>query len=338
MKFWYQSFSLRAFLLLPLSLIFRLVVAIRYFLFRTGLRKVFHFRVPVIIVGNITVGGTGKTPFVIWLTQFLKDNGFRPGIISRGYGEKKHHSPCLVSSSADPHIVGDEAILLQQHTQCPVMLCIDRVKGVQELLHKTDCNVVISDDGLQHYRLGRDIEIAMVDFERQFGNSLMLPAGPLRETKKRLKKVDFIVENGRACHSRAGANLLKGIPTCAGMTTNMQLVGEECISLLNSHQKIPLENFKNQKVHAVAGIGNPGRFFQSLQKLGLDIIPHVFRDHYLYQEIDLDFKDDLPVLMTEKDAVKCLSFAKKQFWYVPVTVNIDPIFREKILGVLQQCE
>lgn len=341
MKFWYQRFSLPALLLLPFSGLFRLIVAIRYFLYRKNFKKVYHFPVPIIIVGNITVGGTGKTPFVIWLANFLKKHGWKPAIISRGYGDTKHTSPYLVSDSDDPHITGDEAILLHENTKCPVMLCIDRVKGVKKLLEKTDCNIVISDDGLQHYRLGRNIEIAIVDGERQCGNGFMLPAGPLREPVTRLSKVNFIIENQTPLfrdlmpfpREAWGKVRMGGVEL-----SYMQLLGNDAVSLQNPSQKTLLKNFQRQKVHAIAGIGNPERFFNSLRKKGLEIIPHIFPDHYQYQPLDIDFKDDLPVLMTEKDAVKCFGFAKENFWYVPVVVEIDPSFGEKFLGVLNSCE
>ncbi len=353
MKFWYQPFSIFALLLLPFSYLFRLIVSIRYFLYQKGFKKVFHFRVPIIIVGNITVGGTGKTPLVIWLANFLKKNGWRPGIISRGYGDKKHYLPYLVKDADDPNITGDEAILIRKLTACPVMLCIDRVKGVQELLNKTNCNVVISDDGLQHYRLGRHIEIAMIDGERQCGNGFLLPAGPLREPVKRLNKVDFVIENALSVVPRLVRGIQNGCDVAldpadkprddglsrhTGELFRMQLIGSECISLQDPSKKIPLNHFQNQKVHAIAGIGNPDRFFNSLRELHIDIIPHVFPDHYLYQASDLQFNDNLPVLMTEKDAVKCFRFSVARWWYVPVSVDINPSFGEKFLGVLHSCE
>jgi tetraacyldisaccharide 4'-kinase len=320
MKSWYQpSYPWVTLLLLPFSWIFRVLTAFRYFLFKIKLKKIVRFAKPLIVVGNITVGGTGKTPFVIWLANLLKKEGFRPGIVSRGVGGKKHYSPHFADISSDPRIVGDEALMLARRTACPIVLCIDRVQAVQTLLSKTACDVVISDDGLQHYRMGRDIEIAMVDGERQFGNACFLPAGPLRESKRRLKRVNFVVEQGQ--------------PTDGKWT--MQLQGEYVIPLQNENHAVPIHAFHHPKIHAVAGIGNPTRFFMQLKALGFEIIPHIFPDHYLYQVSDFDFKDDLPILMTEKDAVKCLTFADARFWYLPVDAKIHPSFEKILLGELK---
>jgi tetraacyldisaccharide 4'-kinase len=330
MKFWYaKSYSLLAILLFPLSLVFRGIVAFRYFLYRLGVKKVFHFKVPVIVVGNLTVGGAGKTPLVIWIANFLKTAGFQPGIVSRGCGGKRHSAPYFVQENATAKEVGDEAILLLQRTQCPLVLCVDRVQAVKTLLEKTTCDVVIADDGLQHYALGRQIEIAVIDGDRQLGNELLLPAGPLREPIARLQRVNFVVEN----------SLTKITPSCdksavAIPRIKMHLYGENCIALRNKNQQIPIKNFAGTKVHAVAGIGNPTRFFKSLEHKGLTIIPHTFPDHYLYQASDFDFKDSYPILMTEKDAVKCRDFADDKFWYVPVSAILDASFGEEILTAL----
>lgn len=316
-RHWYsRSLTWLTLLLLPFSFLFRLIVRLRLFLYKHNIIKTVHFPVPVIVVGNLTVGGTGKTPLVIWLADFLKTQKWRPGIVSRGMGGAKQEIPVWVDKHSEPHIVGDEALLLARHGACPVVICVDRVAAVKELLGNTDCNIVISDDGLQHYRLGRSIEIAVLDGDRKLGNGHLLPAGPLREAKKRLDQVDFVIQQG-------------------GDRDNhffyMQLQGNELVSLVNPHNKLPLANFKNKKVHAVAGVGNPERFFAVLRQQGLDIIEHVFPDHYLYQQEDFRFSDVLPIVMTEKDKVKCEVLADVRFWYLPVVAVIDKKFENELL-------
>lgn len=315
---WYRStYSFFTVLLLPFSWLFRIVVAIRYFCYQKKWKKTYHFPVPVIVVGNITVGGTGKTPFVIWLAQLLKKQGFRPGIISRGVGGKAQQTGYWVSESSDPSIVGDEALVLARRAGCPLVISVDRVAAIKELLANSDCNIVISDDGLQHYRLGRTVEIALIDGTRGLGNGCLLPAGPLREPAKRLKKVDVIVRQG-------------------GMTEPgefaMELCGDTLISVQNEQHRIPLKSFNNQTVHAVAALGNPQRFFSLLrQQGGLTLIEHIFPDHYSYQISDLSFEDTFPVVMTEKDAVKCRGLVDEKCWYLPVTARLDKTLAEYLL-------
>jgi len=317
---WYRSsYTLLTVLLLPLSWFFHLIVNIRRALYCLGIKKTHHFPTPIIVVGNITVGGTGKTPFVIWLASYLKKQGWRPGIVSRGVGGAEERLPRWVDENADPRQVGDEAILLRRRTLCPVVIGVDRVAAVKALLEKSDCNIVISDDGLQHYRLGRDIEILIVDGARRFGNKNFLPAGPLRESISRLKQVDFVISQQQA---EAGEYL-------------MLLQGNDLVSLKDASQKKPLAHFKNTKVHGVAAIGNPKRFFSALRAEEIDVVPHVFPDHYLYQKNDIDFGDALPVMMTEKDAVKCARFADKRHWYLPVDAKLDDAFEERLLKKLK---
>ncbi len=319
-RHWYnRSLTWLTFLLLPFSFLFGLIVKGRTFLFKHNILKSIHFSVPVIVVGNLTVGGTGKTPFVIWLSGFLKTKTWRPGIVSRGVGGAQHATPVWVDKHSDPHVVGDEALLLARHSACPVVICVNRVDAVRELLSKTDCNIIISDDGLQHYRLGRSMEVVVIDGDRKFGNGYLLPAGPLRETAKRLVQVDFVIQHGG---NRNNACFY------------MQLQGEELVSIVNPYNKLPLAHFKNTKVHAVAGIGNPKRFFAALRQQGLDIMEHVFPDHYLYQQEDFLFADDLPIVMTEKDRVKCEEFADQRFWYLPVVAVLDQKFENELLTKL----
>lgn len=321
-QFWYRkAIPFLMLPLLPLSWLFGLCVAVRKTLYDIGILKRHHFKVPVIVVGNITVGGTGKTPFVIWLANFLKAHGYHPGIVSRGVGGRKHSVPFVVRAKDTATIVGDEALLLIQNTTCPVVLCTDRVSAVRELLRQTNCNIVLSDDGLQHYRLGRALEIVLVDGIRGFGNHCMLPAGPLREKTKRLKTVDFVLKNG-------GEQLTE-------MSMTYQPLN---LIALKTQLTMPLYDFPYKKVHAVAGIGHPQRFFDQLKNAGFEIIPHSFPDHYNYHPQDIEFNDDLPVIMTEKDAVKCIEFAKEDYWYLPITVKIGVQFQQALLKKLKQAE
>lgn len=319
--FWYPSKSkfnifiyLLIYLLVPFSYIFRLIILIRRFLYKKNILKTHDFSVPIIVVGNITVGGTGKTPFVIWLAKLLKSHGYRPGIVSRGVGGKKQVKPHLVSSADSSKIVGDEALLLTNHTGCPVMIAMNRSLAVKKILQENHCDIIISDDGLQHYALDREMEIVIVDGDREFGNGYLLPAGPLREPLSRLNEIDFVVVNG----------------------SSMMLIYNNLISLSELTETKKLSDFSHTRVHAVAGIGNPERFFSVLKKAGLDIIPHIFPDHHTYRSKDFNFanNDNLPILMTEKDAVKCREFADKKYWYLPVTAKLSDYFSEKLLEKL----
>jgi tetraacyldisaccharide 4'-kinase len=316
---WYRSsYTALTFLLLPFSFAFRAVVSLRRALYRFGIKKTQHFDVPVIVVGNITVGGTGKTPFVIWLVNFLRAQGYRPGIVSRGYGGKLRDTTCRVMPDSDAASVGDEAVLLVKRASCPMVVGRDRVAAVKNLLANSDCNIVISDDGLQHYRLGRKIEIAIVDGKRRFGNQAMLPAGPLREPVSRLLQVDFVIAQQQA---KSGEY-------------KMQLVGKTAQRVTAADVTRPLVSFSQADVHAVAAIGNPAQFFNALRTEGLRLIPHAFQDHYLYRQSDFDFGDSLPIMMTEKDAVKCTAFADERFWYLPVIAEVDENFSNALLKKL----
>ena len=318
-RFWYsRSLYFINYLLLPLAWLFGLCIAIRRKLYHFGILPTQHFPVPVIVVGNITVGGTGKTPFVIWLANFLREQGYHPGIVSRGAGGKKQLKPHAVKLSDSADAVGDEAILLAKKTNCPVVIGINRAEAVRYLLETSKCDVVISDDGMQHYRLGRDIEIALIDGERRLGNQCLLPAGPLREPETRLDDVDIVlVKDGNDQDE-----------------WSMSITPLQLVSLKQHKVTHPLTEFSNKKVHAVAGIGNPEKFFTMLKQAGIEIVPHVFPDHYIFQANDLKFDDALPIVMTEKDAVKCVAFASEQCWYVDIAVNIDEALRQKLLTLL----
>ncbi|MDO8825566.1 tetraacyldisaccharide 4'-kinase [Methylophaga sp.] len=304
---WYQP-TLLTWLLLPLSWLYRLIIMLRRQAYRVGIFKQLSLPVPVVVVGNISVGGSGKTPFVIWLAQYLKQQGWRPGIISRGYGGKADHYPCSVHEHSQASQVGDEPLLIHRRTQCPVVVAADRVAAGEQLLAENDCNIIITDDGLQHYRLQRDLEIVIIDKKRGLGNQACLPAGPLREPISRLNTVDFVIQHGAA----NPADL------------SMQLHIQYAIQLQNETSQKSLSEFNTTPVHAVAGIGHPQRFFDQLQQLGLTIVPHAFADHHHYTAADFQFAESYPILMTEKDAVKCQAFASTNMWYVPAEAQLSP--------------
>lgn len=302
----------------PLSVLFRGLVWARRGLYRLGWLKAEKLPVPVIIVGNISVGGTGKTPLVVWLAAHLRQHGFHPGLVSRGYGGDTRDREHVVYPDADPRIVGDEALLLVRRSGCPMVVGADRVAAAKALLAQYTVDVIIADDGLQHYRLHRDVEIAVLDGYRRLGNGWCLPAGPLREPATRLGEVDFVVVNGVAGEGEWSMRLQAG-----------QLVSmwhDECQSLLD---------WRGRRVHAVAGIGHPQRFFDFLTAHGLSVIPHAYADHHPYRDAELDFADELPVLMTEKDAVKYAAYAGPTHWYLAVDVQLPDDFGMALLSKLR---
>ena len=318
-KYWYRITPFHL-LLWPVSLLFRVLTGIRRALYRSGILHSIKLPVPVIVVGNISVGGTGKTPFTLWLAQQLLDEGWHPAIISRGYTKAKHSAsdtPRAVAMNDSPDEVGDEPLLMVQRDLCPVWIGRDRPAVAQDLLRAhPECDVILSDDGLQHYRMRRDIEIVLVDGKRRFGNGLLLPAGPLREPVSRLSSVDFVVINGGATQSGQYA---------------MQLSGSQFYNLLNPNMALPASAFAGQRVHAIAGIGHPGRFFTHLKQLGFAPSTHAFPDHHRYTSADIAFSDADAILMTEKDAVKCAAFATEQCWVLRVDARIDPVLAQYII-------
>jgi len=318
-QYWYSRNSL-AIALLPLSLLFRIVSFLRWFCYRTGICTIYKLSVPVIVVGNINVGGTGKTPLVIWLANFLKKEGLNPGIISRGYGGRAQTWPQQVNIDSDPQLVGDEAILLARRTLCPIAVAPKRVAAATALIQQEQCDLIISDDGLQHYALHRDLEIAVVDGVRRFGNGFHLPAGPLRESEKRLQSVDFIVANGASLDNEYA----------------MTLEGIAVINVRDGQRKRSLFELKGEEVHAVAGIGNPDRFFSYLRFLGMTVIEHPFPDHYAYTQKDLNFNEEQIVVMTEKDAVKCTEYCHANSWYVAVEARMEPEFLNRLRDKIKQ--
>ncbi len=308
---WYtkqRSFSYYALhcLLVPLSVIFTALSLIRRWLYQYGILATDKLSVPVIVIGNISVGGTGKTPLVIWLASQLKQAGYTPGIISRGFGGKHRGE---VSVDSKPQDAGDEPVLIAQRTFCPVFVGADRVSVAQGLLRAhPQCDVIISDDGLQHYRLVRDVELVVVDSQRLFGNGCLLPAGPLRESVKRLNTTDAIVVNGDK--------------TSVQQAFIMQMQVGQLTNVANNQITAPKTDFQHKNIFAVAGIGNPERFFQQLMTIGINCQTQAYPDHYAFQKIDFDKIEADIILMTEKDAVKCIELSQgelsEKLWYLPV--------------------
>ena len=304
---WYGDSPLR-WLLYPASLAYLGLARLRRAAYARGTLASVDLAVPVIVVGNVSVGGTGKTPFIIWLAAELKNRGLRVGILTRGYRGAAADWPRLVSGDMPAAEVGDEAVLLARRTGCPVAAGPDRIAAAQRLLDQGALDVLLSDDGLQHYRLGRRFEIAVVDGVRGMGNGLCLPAGPLREPEERLRSVDAIIVNG-------GKWGHAGVFRAAAVVTQVYRVTDRAPRTL--------ESFKKEPVHAVAGIGNPQRFFDLLADSGLDVIPHPLEDHAVLAAHDLAFDEPGPVLITEKDAVKCEGFAHDDVWCVAVDLTLD---------------
>ena len=266
--------------------------------------------VPVVVVGNISVGGTGKTPMVVWLVEQLRAMGLSPGLVSRGYGGTARQWPQLVDQHSDPVLVGDEPVLLVRRTGCAMAVGPDRVAAVQALCAQAPVDVVISDDGLQHYRMARDFEIAVIDGVRGLGNNQLLPAGPLRESAERLEEVDLVV-----CNSGHIAGYGRSV-------VDMHVLLADAVNL-RSGQRRPLAEFAGDTVHAVAGIGHPQRFFERLEAAGLSLQRHAFADHHQFQAGDLALPGEQAILMTEKDAVKCAAFATERCWSVPASAVFD---------------
>lgn len=312
-------------LLAPLACPLWLASGLRRFCYRVGLLRSYKLPVPVVIVGNISVGGTGKTPLVLWLAEQLKKQGYSPAIISRGYSGSSG-SAMDVHANSDPAIVGDEPVLLAKRSQCPVWVGQDRVKVAQALLRlHPECNVIISDDGLQHYKLRRDFEIAVIDGSRGLGNGWLLPAGPLREPSSRLKTVDTVVCNGGKHNG--------GEPALNAFS--MQLEGKVFHNVLDPTKTAQATVFTEKSICAVAGIGNPARFFQQLSDLGLQFKSLIFPDHYAFRPADLQNIKADAILMTEKDAVKCAAFAEAHCWYLPINAVVDDALVTRILNKIE---
>ena len=333
-KKWTLVWRLSLPLLWPLSWLFRGLIACR--------RRCFSFRhilcahtnaitVPVIVVGNITLGGTGKTPLLCTLADGFKRRGLRVGIVSRGYGgswDRSGGMPRFVLSADDASVVGDEPILLARRTGCPVVIGRDRVAAVKMLSTGNSVDLILSDDGLQHYALKRDVEILVVDAERGLGNGLCLPAGALREPPSRLNDVDFVVVNSAA--NTENADKFRADQLFLNVTPRRW-------RHVLSHVEKPLPFFtEGMRVHAVAGIGNPARFFTTLRSMGLHVIEHPLPDHHLFSAADLLFADHFPVVMTEKDAVKCADFAPENSYALIVDACVSETLFDKLINATKR--
>ncbi len=320
--FWYRIRPAHL-VLLPLGMLFGIVVAVRRWLYRVGGLHCVRMRVPVIVVGNITVGGTGKTPSVLWLVDCLQEHGYRPGIVTRGYGGSQDLQE--VRPDSDPARAGDESVLLAKRAGVPIFAGRDRAQAALALLAAHPCrNIVVSDDGLQHYALARDIEVAVVDGQRRFGNGWLLPAGPLREPVRRLGSVDAVLVHGDS-----------KLPAVRVPQFLAKLTGDSFQNLLNPDFRVAAADLRDHALHAIAGIGNPQRFFAQLQRMGLTFRAHPFPDHFKFSADDLAFAGDDIVLMTEKDAVKCSAFARENWWCLPVEADVDPALGHLIVAKLR---
>ena len=318
-EIWYGDHPL-SLLLAPLGWLYDCCMRIRRLAYHVGVLPARRVSAPVVVVGNITVGGAGKTPLVIWLCEFLREQGFHPGVISRGYGGQARKFPQQVRPDSDPGIVGDEPLLIARRTGVPVAISPDRYTAARQLLEHTDCDILVCDDGLQHLGLYRDLEIVVIDGERPLGNRRCLPAGPLRETADRLNTVDMVVMNGGN----------------AGRYHLMEMETAELRSVAEPGRSMESNALAGQRVHAVAGIGNPQRFFSQLRKQGMEVIRHIFPDHHVYRPADLSFNDELPVVMTEKDAVKCQGFAHENCWYQPISSRMAMSFVHRLTVLLKE--
>ena len=315
-RIWYEGDGwFRA--LLPLAGLYWLLIALRRLLYRLGIKRSRTAGVPVVVVGNITAGGTGKTPTTIWLAHAMRDRGFSPGIVSRGYGGSKSGASMRVDAESEPAVVGDEPVLIAMRAACPVVVDANRARAASMLV-EDGVDLIIADDGLQHYALHRDYEICVVDGSRGIGNGLLLPAGPMREPLSRIERVDQVLVNGRLTQEPGT------LPTGMQNAIEFQLVATEA-RRLNGSLTRPIDRFAGTTVHAVAAIGNPHRFFDLLRGHGIQVIEHAFADHATLDPGKLDFADDFDILMTEKDAVKFGRRVPDRFWYVPVDVEIDPV-------------
>ena len=308
---WYQK-KLWLWLLWPISLLTRLFVKRKRQKFLNQPNLSWKPNIPVVVVGNIVVGGTGKTPMVIWLSKLLESKGFKPGIVSRGYGGNSTRKPFIVDNDTTVKASGDEPLIIYKNTLRPVCISTSRISAIKKLLNEKDVDVIISDDGLQHYKMDRDLEIVIFDGNRGVGNGLCLPAGPLREPIDRIEDADFVVSSSKITDIRT--------------KHQNHLMTYQPIEWARIHDNKRFDAGSwplSKNVHAVAGIGNPSKFYKTLFNLGLNPIQHSFPDHYQFSEEDLDFGDSLPIIMTEKDAVRCLDMESKNLWYLSVEAKFE---------------
>jgi tetraacyldisaccharide 4'-kinase len=309
---------------------FALAVQLRRSGYARGLLRSHRLARPVIVVGNLTVGGTGKTPLVIWLCEQLRRLGLAPAVVLRGYGGEaiRRSEPRLVAAEDDAAAVGDEAVLLAARSGTPVIACPDRVRAAQRAI-ELGAQVIVSDDGLQHLALARDVEIAVIDASRALGNGYLLPAGPLREPAGRLARLDALVLNVDGHSSGASATPFGAQPLI------MRLGGDRLYPLHGTSPAVALASWCGRRVHAIAGIGNPERFFAYLRSEGLEVVPHPFPDHHRYRAPELEFAEPLPLLMTEKDAVKCRAFSGPERWFLPVEARFADADAAALMALIQ---
>jgi tetraacyldisaccharide 4'-kinase len=317
---WYSNNPV-LYLLWPFSFLYALITRLRFLFYKNKLKPSLQ-KVPVIIVGNLTVGGNGKTPCVMALTRLLQEQGFKPGIVSRGYQSQATHYPFAVTKNSSVRESGDEPAMLRDELQCPVVLDPKRQNAVDYLLkNNPEVNMIIADDGLQHFQLRRDFEIVVMDVKRQFGNGLCLPGGPLREPVSRLKTVDLVITQGQSkvfpCH--------------------FELKPQAFVQVMDTKNYTDLASWHGKRVHAVAAIGNPERFFDTLRTLGLDVIPHPFADHTWFNARDFNYNDKYPIVMTAKDAIKCKDFAKPDWWYLQVVPEFNTLATNELLKFIAEC-
>tara|TARA_R110000744_G_scaffold68920_6_gene140094 strand:- start:1358 stop:2419 length:1062 start_codon:yes stop_codon:yes gene_type:complete len=319
-KVWFQDHPAKWLivpLLLPLSVLFAALSFLRRLAYQVGLFKQVKMSVPVVVVGNIGIGGNGKTPVTLYLVEKLTEQGIKIGVVSRGYGSKAPHYPYQVTDESTAETAGDEPLLIFQRSGVPVVIGADRIKACQCLI-ELGCEIIIADDGLQHYRLARDFEFVVIDGKRLFGNGLLLPAGPLREPTSRIARADCVIVNGLSTWQ-------KQVSAFALPVLTMVLKANQVINV-KSGESVDLDTFlaqnlaKDKRINAIAGIGDPQRFFNTLEQVGFTLSSvKGFIDHQAFSVHDLEqFSSEIPLLMTEKDAVKCASFAQEHYWYLPV--------------------
>lgn len=314
---WYRG-AWWLWLLRPLEFFFRILVAARRALFGAGILSSYRPEKPLVVVGNITVGGTGKTPIVLALVEYLQSIGLKPGVVSRGYGATGESFPYTVHAKSTAADCGDESLLLFLRTGCPCVVAPRRADAVQALLKHTEVDLILSDDGLQHYALARDMEIAVVDADRGLGNGFCLPAGPLREPESRLREVDHVLYRGSSD------------PEQGVVYSPLSLV-----NLANAEQRSVTPDVLGREVYAVAGIGQPRQFFGSLSEAGFKIEERIFMDHHSFSPEDFSKMEHKPIIMTEKDAVKCRDFADENFWYLKIQAQLPSALLQSVAALVQ---
>jgi len=304
----------------PISWLFKIIIKIRCYLYRLRWFRSYQAIVPVIVVGNLTVGGTGKTPLVIALANYLIAHGQRPGIVSRGYGSQIKYYPHQVQTQDSSVQVGDEPCLLFKQLNCPIVIDPNRARATAWLLSQHDCDIIISDDGLQHRALMRDIEIVVIDGVEKFGNQALLPAGPMREPIANLSNADLIVVKN-------GQGRVQGY--------KMVLQPTELYQIHDHQIKKPLTDLKDRTVHLVTGIGEPNQLITSIAPFCKELIPHVFADHHLFNIKDFTDLTDAFIVMTEKDAIKCQALPLSNIWVIKANIQLPKSFFTSLMHLLQ---